>query len=77
MANTLVGGIQVVVVLIPDATKNILKKQYWAAAVPREKAVAAVRKAVPMDWRTELSERHLTPQRLARLKLRPGDVREL
>ena len=48
----------------------------WVAAVSRDKAVEAVKAAVPADWLVELTSDHLTPQQAARVKMRPGDVCE-
>ena len=76
MASTVAGGIQVVVVLTSDTIRGAPTKQLWVAAVPREEAVAAVLKVVPAGWSAELSDQHLSPERAARLKLRPGEVRE-
>lgn len=77
MGNELIGGIQVVRVTIPPAhagepTTSVL----WLAAVPREQAVEAVKGAVPAGWRVELTSDHLTPQQMARVRLRPGGVCE-
>lgn len=49
----------------------------WAAALPRDQAVAAVLKAVPRGWYAKLTDRRLTQDQLARLRLRPGDVKPI
>jgi hypothetical protein len=51
--------------------------EYWAAAVPREKAVEAVRLQVPPDRLLFLTERRLTLRQVIELKMRPGSVRKL
>jgi len=71
MGNTLAGGVQIVA-----ATKGG-KTVYWAAAVPREKAVEAVREVLAPGWAATLTDLHITPVQVAALKLRPNGVREL
>ena len=51
--------------------------QLWAAAVPREEAVAAVLRELPQGWTAELTDRHLTQEHVRRLNMKPGSVREL
>jgi hypothetical protein len=78
MRDTYEEGIQIVRVVMTD---NLIHgepaAQLWGAAVPREEAVLAVRKLIPAHWTAELSAQHLAPEHVARLKLEPGDVREL
>jgi hypothetical protein len=71
MGNTLAGGVQIVA-----ATKGD-KTVYWAAAVPREKAVETVRPMLAPGWTATLTDIHLTPAQIAALNLRPNGVREL
>jgi hypothetical protein len=51
--------------------------EYWAAAIVREKAVAAVEKELLPGWTAALTRRRLTAQRAAKLKMRPNSVRKL
>jgi hypothetical protein len=71
MGNTFAGGIQVVLVT------NRGERRYWAAAVSRERAVEAVLEIAPPGSTGTLTDRHLTPEQAAELKLRPNGVREL
>jgi hypothetical protein len=50
---------------------------YWAAAMPQAEAVAAVEQRLPPGWTAILTNRRLTPDEIASLKLRPGGVRQL
>ena len=78
MAQDLAGGIQVVRVIDPtNMVEGRPAKMLWAAAVARDKAVDAVLAAVPQGCAAELTDQHLPPDHVARLKLRPGDVRKL
>jgi hypothetical protein len=71
MGNTLAGGIQIV------AAAKDGKTVFWAAAVPRDRAVEAVQEFLAPGWTATLTARHITPERVASLKLRPNGVREL
>jgi hypothetical protein len=73
MAETVVGGIPVVVVSFP----GVRGKQRWVAAVPLTEMIAEVRKRIPADAKAELSNQHLPQGQAAKLNLRPGDVRLL
>jgi hypothetical protein len=78
MGNTLAGGVQIVRVLMPPLREGDPHvRVLWVAAVGRDEAVAAVKKVIPADCEAELTSEHLPPEEIARLKLRPGDVREL
>ena len=72
MAETLGGGIPIVVVSFP----GVRGKQRWVAAVPLiNEMVAEVRKRIPADAMAELSDQRLSPEQAARLNLMLGDVR--
>lgn len=51
--------------------------EYWAAAVPREKAVEAVRLQVLPDRLLFLTDSRLTLRQVIELDMRPGSVRKL
>jgi hypothetical protein len=53
------------------------KAEYWAASTVRDRAVAAVAKELPVGWTATLTERRLTTQRVAALKMRPNTVQKL
>jgi hypothetical protein len=77
MPHRYAGGMQIVVVTMPKALNEITAPTtLWIAAVPRDRAVAAVRAEVPVACLVELLERYLTPDQVAKLNLRPGQVRE-
>ena len=71
MADTFSAGVSIVV-----AAKRG-KVEYWAAATAREAAVAAVEQFLAPGWKATLTGRHLTPEQVAELKLRPNGVRKL
>jgi hypothetical protein len=71
MGITLAGGVQIV------AASKDGKTVYWAAAVPRERAVEAVRQMLAPGWTATLTDHHITPASVATLKLLPNGVREL
>jgi hypothetical protein len=73
MAEPLVGGIPIVVVSFP----GVRGKQRWVAAVPLIETIAEVRKRIPADANAELSNPELSQEQVAKLSLRPGDVRLL
>lgn len=60
------GGIHIVA-----ATRDG-RTEYWAAATIRANAVDAVRQQI-----VALTERRLTPEKVAELKMRPNSVRQL
>jgi hypothetical protein len=70
MANTR-AAIPMIEVVAPDGSK-----EFWAAAVPYKDAVAAVQKAIPADYKAELSLWRL-PVSLKLERLRPGEVRKV
>jgi len=71
MTDKLAGDICVV------ATSKGNMTVYWAAATPQAEAAAIVQKRLPPGWTATLTDRQLTPDQVAVLKLRPGDVRQL
>ena len=64
-------------VLMPDTQQVGTIKIIYVAAVPRDKAVAAVRQEIPPTWEAELLSLDLTDTQIAQLKLQPGQVSEL
>ena len=71
MADTFAGEVTIVVA----ARRG--KIEYWAAATAREAAVSTVQQFVAPGWTATLTGRHLTPEQVADLKLRPNGVRKL
>ena len=71
MANAPAGGIYVV------ATSRGNMTVYWAAATEQAEAVATVQRRLPPGWTAVLTDRRLTPDEIASLRLRPGGVRQL
>jgi hypothetical protein len=71
MANVLAEGVHVV------ATSKGNMTVYWAAATDLAEAVAIVQQRLPPGWTAVLTDRQLTPDEIASLKLRPGGVRQL
>jgi hypothetical protein len=61
---------------VVEATKDGVT-EYWAAATHREDAIAAVRSQVVQDWSLVLTERRLTREQFAELKMRRNSVRKL
>jgi hypothetical protein len=66
MRNLRVGGIYVVQAKKDDTI------EYWAAAMIKQKAVAAVEKRLGPGWTVTLTDRRLTGQRLSKLRMRPS-----
>jgi hypothetical protein len=69
--------VQLIVASAVDATGVSTSSHLWIAAVPRAKALKAVLRATPVGSCVELRPDHLTPERLAELKMRDRDVRDL
>ena len=69
MRNPRVGGIYVVQAKKDDTI------EYWAAAMIKQKAVAAVEKRLGPG--VTLTDRRLTGQRLSKLRMRPNSVQKL
>jgi hypothetical protein len=78
MKNIPASGIYVVRVFMTDnLVEGTPAVQLWAAAVPRDEAVAAVLRAVPSHWTAELTDQRLTTEHVRKLRMRLGDVREI
>jgi hypothetical protein len=73
----LAGSIQLVDVTTDTFVNGVAKKQLWAAAISRELAVGLVLGAVPEGWTAILATTRLTSGESEKLKMRPGDVREM
>lgn len=71
------GSIQLVDVTTDTFSNGVAKKQLWAAAISRDLAVGLVLGAVPEGWTAILATTRLTPGEIEKLKMRPGDVREM
>jgi hypothetical protein len=69
MRSLRVGGIYVVQAKKDDTI------EYWAAAMIKQKAVAAVEKGLGPS--VTLTDRRLTGQRLSKLRMRPNSVQKL
>ena len=65
MVDTLAGGVNIVV-----ASKRG-KVEFWAAAIAREAAVAAVEQFLAPGWKATLTGRHLTPEQVAKIEIAP------
>ncbi len=50
---------------------------HWVAATSSEDAVTAVELLLGPGWTVALTERHITPEQVAALKLRDNEIREL
>lgn len=77
MEKSLAGSIQLVDVTTDIFSNGAARKQLWAAAIARELAVGLVLGAVPEGWTAILATTRLTPDEMAKLKMSPGDVREM
>jgi hypothetical protein len=77
MTNSLAGSIQLVDVTTDIFSNGVAKKQLWAAAISRELAVGLVLGAVPEGWTAILATTRLTADETDKLKMNPGDVREM
>jgi len=71
MGNDYAGAAHMVVAALDG------KIELWAAAVPREHAIDAVRDIAPLGCSLTLTYWRFTPARVAALKLRPNGVRKL
>jgi len=63
-------------VYVVAATKGG-ETRYWAAAVPQHRAVDEVQRQLAHGWRVILTDRRLTPEDIAELKIRSNSVQEL
>jgi len=78
MKDQLALGVPVVRVTATDNVVNdVAAFQLWAAAVPREEAVATVMQKLPPNWTAELTDQRLTQEQVRRLNMKLGSVREL
>jgi hypothetical protein len=77
MAKSLAGSIQLVDVTTDVFVNGVAQKQLWAAAISRDLAVGLVLGAVPEGWTAILATTRLTLGEIEKLKMRPGDVREM
>ncbi|RWN42070.1 hypothetical protein LRP31_02210 [Mesorhizobium mediterraneum] len=78
MTDQIASGIVVVRVFMTDhLVGGQPAVQLWAAAVPRDEAVAAVKRAIPTHWTAELTDRRLTQDHVRRLNMKLGSVFEL
>lgn len=77
MAKSLAGSIQLVDVTTDIFSNGVAKKQLWVAAIPRALAVGLVLGAVPEGWTAVLATTRLTLDEIEKLKMGPGDVREM
>ena len=77
MAQSFGNDFQLVEVTTDELVRGLPKKQVWVVAAKREQAIALVLAAVPVGGAAVLSDARLKPEETARLKIRPGAVREL
>jgi hypothetical protein len=77
MAKSSGGNVQLVDVTTDIFSNGVAKKQLWAAAIARDLAVGLVLGAVPEGWTAILATTRLTPGEIEKLKMAPGDVREV
>ena len=77
MTKSLAGSIQLVDVTTDIFSNGVAKKQLWAAAIARDLAVGLVLGAVPEGWTAILATTRLTLGEIEKLKMNPGDVREM
>ena len=70
-------GMHVVRVVRLDESGRSTIVQLWLAAVPRERAVAAVREAIPAGWEADMTEQRPTRDHVARLGTQACGVRQL
>lgn len=72
MGNENAGGVHLVLAMKGNRT------EIWVAATPRSDAVNAVQAALEEGWKAiRMIPEHLTPVRVAALKLRPNSVQKL
>jgi hypothetical protein len=74
MAQSFVGGFQLVEVTTDELVRGLPKKLFGS---PLRRASALVLAEVPEGWSAALLDIQLEPEEAALLKMRPGDVREL
>jgi hypothetical protein len=71
MGDTEIGGVYVVAATMNGRT------EYWAAATPRDDAVATVLSQLPKGATASLTDRRLTPSQLYAVKLKINTARPL
>jgi hypothetical protein len=77
MPHRYAAGVQIVIVTRMNGPNGAAAQtSIWVAAMPRDQAVSAVRAEVPAGCHVELSRWYLTQDQVAKLKLRPGEVKE-
>jgi hypothetical protein len=59
------------------AVTNGSETRYWAAAVPQHRALDEVQRKLAAGWRALLTDRRLTPEQIAELKIGSNSVQEL
>jgi hypothetical protein len=78
MKDVPVSGIYVVRVRLTDQLiggKPAVR--LWAAALPRDEAVAAVQREIPSNWTAEITDQRLTKEQVRSLRMKPGSVRPM
>jgi hypothetical protein len=76
MSNEFVAGLHFVKVFPPTSQVGT-EFQMWVAATGADQAVEAVLKGFPPGWQGERVQQSVTNELAGKLKLRPGEVREI
>jgi hypothetical protein len=71
MENSKIDGIYVIEARIGS------KVEYWAAATPEARAVAAVQAMLPSGWQAAMTDRQLSPEQIESLRLTGNCVEKL
>jgi hypothetical protein len=71
MGKTLAGGVQIV------AASKDGKTSFWFVAMPRERALKAMREMLAPGWSAVLTDHHITAARVIALEMRPNSIREI
>jgi hypothetical protein len=71
MGKASAGRVYVVAAIKDGQTK------FWAAAMRRDRAAAAVQQILPLGWKIVVTAWRLTPGRIAKLNMRANSVHEL
>ena len=64
-------------VLVSTTSDSDSDPHLWAAATPRSHALKSVLRVVPLGSSAHLLQHHLSPDHLAALNVRLGDIRDL
>jgi hypothetical protein len=72
MANALAGSVHLVRVTDDDRAHLL-----YATCGPRDDAVTQVLNAIPEGWTAALLPNRLSPEEIAVLAMKPGEVREI